>query len=297
MRTITKIYLQKLGGLVDPLQSIEENQCPPFLREKRGVISPKNSPGGVSGLKYNKTAVFITGAAGSGKSYIQRYVFSAVPDFKYYLYNPDIYLELLMEEYKLLQKEAQGEYVKASPKKQTVLVEAIKEVKARNKFIDDALMQHYIARWKDRIIRWFIGIAQACTQEDYNRLMAAGIPLVIDRPGDTLEPKYKSASSVMQQVRQLKKHGYDVYMIIVYANKETALERNAKRARSLPDAVIEKIWEGLFGDDSNVINAYQKELGDKMILLDNSGGGVKTVKGIHTVSLENAKKRFSEWMS
>jgi hypothetical protein len=85
--------------------------------------------------------------------------------------------------------------------------------------------------------------------------------LVIDGTG-------KDYKKIKDQATELKKLGYDVAMILVNTDKETALARNANRARSLPDAQVEKMWNAV----QRNIGRFQGLFGNNFTVVDNSEG-------------------------
>lgn len=69
--------------------------------------------------------------------------------------------------------------------------------------------------------------------------------------------------------------GYDTYMIFVNTSLEVALQRNAQRERSLPDTLVQKMWQEV----QNNIGRFQGLFGsDKMIIIDNSGSNEEALK-------------------
>ena len=69
------------------------------------------------------------------------------------------------------------------------------------------------------------------------------IGLIIDGTG-------KDYDKIAKQATQLKQLGYDVHMIFVNTSLDTALERNAKRERTVPTDVATRSW-----------NAVQRNIG------------------------------------
>ena len=61
------------------------------------------------------------------------------------------------------------------------------------------------------------------------------IGLIIDGTG-------KNYDKIAKQATQLKQLGYDVHMIFVNTSLDTALERNAKRERTVPADVATRAW-------------------------------------------------------
>ena len=87
--------------------------------------------------------------------------------------------------------------------------------------------------------------------------------LLIDGTGDDY-------GKIKKKNMELKKLGYDTYMIFINTTLEVAQERNAKRNRKLPEKLVKKIWtdvqknmgrfQGLFGNNFKIIdNSQQRE--------------------------------------
>ena len=85
--------------------------------------------------------------------------------------------------------------------------------------------------------------------------------LVIDGTG-------KDFNKIKTQANDLKKLGYEVGMIFVNTDKETAMDRNRVRARKLPDKMVAKAW----ADVQKNIGAFQSIFKTRMYIVDNSEG-------------------------
>ena len=85
--------------------------------------------------------------------------------------------------------------------------------------------------------------------------------LVIDGTG-------KEYKKIADQVKLLRKIGYDVAMIFVNTDLETAQDRNANRDRVLPAAEVEKMWKAVQAN----LGKFQNLFGRYMYILDNSEG-------------------------
>ena len=89
------------------------------------------------------------------------------------------------------------------------------------------------------------------------------------RLGLTIDGTGKDFAKVKKQAQTLEQIGYDVSMIFVNTDLDTALQRNRERARSLPDAEVEKYWKTV----QKNIGAFQTFFGKKdFIVVDNSTG-------------------------
>ena len=106
------------------------------------------------------------------------------------------------------------------------------------------------------------GKAKTLTRTRQMRYLNGRLGLVIDGTG-------KDDRKLKGQATTLKGLGYDVAMIFVNTDLDTALKRNRMRARSLPDAEVEKYWKAVQVN----IGEFQTFFGkDKMLIVDNSEG-------------------------
>ena len=106
------------------------------------------------------------------------------------------------------------------------------------------------------------GKAKTLTRTRQMRYLNGRLGLVIDGTG-------KDDRKLKGQATTLKGLGYDVAMIFVNTDLDTALKRNRMRARSLPDAEVEKYWKAV----QKNIGEFQTFFGkDKMLIVDNSEG-------------------------
>ena len=85
--------------------------------------------------------------------------------------------------------------------------------------------------------------------------------LVVDGTG-------KDFNKIKTQANDLKRLGYEVAMIFVNTDKETAMDRNRVRARKLPDKMVAKAW----ADVQKNIGAFQGIFKTRMYIVDNSEG-------------------------
>ena len=87
--------------------------------------------------------------------------------------------------------------------------------------------------------------------------------LLIDGTGDDY-------SKIKKKNIELKKLGYDTYMLFINTTLEVAQQRNAQRDRKLPDKLVKKIWtdvqknmgrfQGLFGSNFKIIDNSDKRV-------------------------------------
>lgn len=105
------------------------------------------------------------------------------------------------------------------------------------------------------------GEAKALTAKKQDLALAGRLGLVIDGTG-------KDYEKIEKQATKLKKLGYEVAMIFVNTDLDTAKARNRMRARSLPDSEVELMWK----DVQKNIGAFQQFFGNRMYIIDNSEG-------------------------
>jgi shikimate kinase/nicotinic acid mononucleotide adenylyltransferase len=125
------------------------------------------------------------------------------------------------------------------------------------------------------------GQAKASTSKLMGHAVDGRLGLVIDGTG-------KDYDKVEKQATKLKKIGYEVAMIFVNTNLDTALKRNRMRARSLPDGEVKHMWQGV----QDNLGKFQNFFGSMMYIIDNSEGSdfeASTIK-VHTKIAQWAKK-------
>lgn len=181
-------------------------------------------------------AFFMAGGPGSGKSYVASELFDfpkgAISSVSYAtglkLVNSDNSFESMMKKAGL----SPGELAKyAQDPEQWAEVMSLRD-KAKNT----------TKRMQDNYIYGRLGQVIDGTGKDYNKIRGH---------------------------RQLYNDlGYDTYMIFVNTSLDVALERNRMRERTLPDKLVEQMWNEV----QQNIGRFQGLFGpDKMIIIDNSG--------------------------
>ena len=83
--------------------------------------------------------------------------------------------------------------------------------------------------------------------------------LIIDGTG-------REYDRISKQARELEGLGYDTHMIFVNTSIDVALERNAKRARSVPTPIVVNSWKATQAN----IGKFQNLFGNNFIILDNN---------------------------
>lgn len=105
------------------------------------------------------------------------------------------------------------------------------------------------------------GKAKALTGKKQQLYITGRLGLVIDGTG-------KDYTKIKKQKDQLEKLGYETAMIFVNTDRQTALDRNNARDRSLPDKEVEAMWSQV----QDNMGKFQGAFGNQFIIVDNSTG-------------------------
>lgn len=106
------------------------------------------------------------------------------------------------------------------------------------------------------------GRAKALTGKKQAMYIKGRLGIVVDGTG-------KDFAKVKRQAQVMKDLGYDVAMIFVNTDLETAIERDKQRERSVGEKEVTKMWK----DVQRNIGAFQQMFGKKnMLIVDNSSG-------------------------
>jgi len=86
------------------------------------------------------------------------------------------------------------------------------------------------------------------------------------RLGLTIDGTGRDYTKIAKLVSDARSAGYDVAMMYINTDLETALARNSSRARQLPDDKVEQMWKEV----QNNIGKFQKLFKENFIVIDNS---------------------------
>ena len=101
--------------------------------------------------------------------------------------------------------------------------------------------------------------AKQLTKKRQANYLEGRIGLIIDGTG-------KDYEKIAKQATQLKQLGYDVHMIFVNTSLDTALERNAKRERTVPEDVAVKSWNAV----QRNIGKFSQYFRQNFVVVDNN---------------------------
>jgi shikimate kinase len=120
--------------------------------------------------------------------------------------------------------------------------------------------------------------AKAITKKMLKNYIDGRLGLVIDGTG-------KDYVKIEKQANRLRELGYEVAMIFVNTDLDTALERNRKRDRSLPNEEVKDMWK----DVQKNLGKFQNFFRQKMFIVDNSSGS--NYEG----AVQSTYKRIMSW--
>ena len=101
--------------------------------------------------------------------------------------------------------------------------------------------------------------AKQLTKKRQANYLEGRIGLIIDGTG-------KDYEKIAKQATPLKQLGYDVHMIFVNTSLDTALERNAKRERTVPTDVATRSWK----DVQRNIGKFSQYFRQNFVVVDNN---------------------------
>ena len=101
--------------------------------------------------------------------------------------------------------------------------------------------------------------AKALTKSRRDNYVEGRIGLIIDGTG-------KDYAKIADQATKLKQLGYDVHMIFVNTSLDTALERNAKRERTVPTDVATRSWNAV----QRNIGKFSQYFRQNFVVVDNN---------------------------
>ena len=133
--------------------------------------------------------------------------------------------------------------------------------------------------------------AKTITKKQQKNYIEGRLGLIIDGTG-------KDYDKIAKQATELKQLGYDVHMIFVNTSLDTALERNANRARSVPEPLVVKSWKSV---QSN-IGKFSQYFRQNFVVVDNNDAGEDVFNKVFKQVMSLAKSRVQnnlgkQWIS
>ena len=112
---------------------------------------------------------------------------------------------------------------------------------------------------KNMIVTLFVLKAKNITQKQKSNYVEGRLGLIIDGTG-------KNYAKISDEATKLKQLGYDVHMIFVNTSLDTALERNKRRSRSVPESLVIKSWK----DVQSNIGKFSQYFRQNFVVVDNN---------------------------
>ena len=135
------------------------------------------------------------------------------------------------------------------------------------------------------------GRAKELTAKRKANYVEGRLGLIIDGTG-------REFDKISKQARELEILGYDVYMIFVNTSIDVALQRNAKRARSVPTSIVTNSWKAV----QNNIGKFSNFFKNGFIIVDNNDKDedmmkevIKRVRRLANKKVQNS--RGKAWIS
>ena len=113
------------------------------------------------------------------------------------------------------------------------------------------------------------GRAKDITKARQKNYLEGRLGVVIDGTG-------KDANKILGQKSGLEELGYDTYMVFVNTSLDVALQRNAERARSVPEPIVVKAWKDVQSNIGKFSNMFRAGF----IVVDNNDAGEDVFKEV-----------------
>lgn len=110
--------------------------------------------------------------------------------------------------------------------------------------------------------------AKALTAAQLRHYMNGKLGLILDGTGDDV-------GKILNKMREAHAAGYDCYMVFVNTSLDTALSRNAARARKLPDLLVQEIWSKAQENRQH----FKRIFGANFTEVDNEADSVQHLRG------------------
>ena len=124
------------------------------------------------------------------------------------------------------------------------------------------------------------GRAKKLTKARQKNYVEGRLGLIIDGTG-------KDYEKIAYQSRELQQLGYDTHMIFVNTSLDTALERNSKRARSVPESLVVKSWN----DVQQNIGKFSQLFRRNFVVVDNNDADEEVFGKVYKQVMHLAKSK------
>ena len=107
------------------------------------------------------------------------------------------------------------------------------------------------------------------------------------RLGMVIDGTGKDYDKITSQASKLQELGYETYMVFVNTTLETALERNRKRARSVPPNIAKQGWS----DVQKNFQKFHRFFGNKMLVANNDSSDDKDILQMVAKTVSRAMRK------
>jgi len=122
--------------------------------------------------------------------------------------------------------------------------------------------------------------SKTITKKKLDNYVEGRLGLIIDGTG-------KDYDKIATQATGLKQLGYDVHMIFVNTSLETALERNAKRERTVPRSIATKSWKTV----QTNMGKFSQYFRQNFVVVDNNDSEEDVMGPVYKQVMSLAKKK------
>ena len=127
------------------------------------------------------------------------------------------------------------------------------------------------------------GRAKALTKSRRDSYVEGRLGLIIDGTG-------KDYEKIAYQARELQQLGYDTHMIFVNTSLDTALQRNAERARSVQTSIVTNSWNNV----QKNIGKFSQLFRRNFIVVDNNNAGEDVFAKVYKQVMNLAKGKVQK---
>jgi predicted kinase len=133
--------------------------------------------------------------------------------------------------------------------------------------------------------------AKKITKKQEGNYIEGRLGLIIDGTG-------KNYEKISKQARDLQQLGYDIHMIFVNTSLDTALERNKKRSRSVPESIVIKSWKEVQANIGKFSQLFKRNF----VVVDNNDSEEDVMTPVYKQVMSLAKSKITyhlgkQWVS
>jgi len=133
--------------------------------------------------------------------------------------------------------------------------------------------------------------AKEITKKQQANYLEGRLGLIIDGTG-------KDYDKISNQSNELRQLGYDTHLIFVNTSLDVALERNAKRSRSVPESIVIKSWKEVQANIGKFSQLFKRNF----VVVDNNDSEEDVMTPVYKQVMSLAKSKITnhlgkQWVS